>query len=137
MKFKIGDRIRVLSSDRSGYNYAEITGTTKYFDASSGTTEDFYLVTWDSGKPAFHEYKASEVDSEWDLAPTLPSGQCPIVQSYNSRFPKEINLAPIDLQIENITALDCDHKWKEYHGYNDFYEFCEKCDKKRIDGNNA
>lgn len=26
---------------------------------------------------------------------------------------------------------DCDHSWREYNGFNEVYEYCTKCDKKK------
>lgn len=25
----------------------------------------------------------------------------------------------------------CQHNWQKYHGFNEIYEFCTKCDEKR------
>jgi len=122
MKFKAGDRIKTISSDRSGHNYAKIVQTEII------NSEDHYLVAWDNIRGQ-HYYVAKDVDGDWELADMLPIGQCPVVTTHKLKYEPSVDQGywnygePAD--------KTCNHKWKEYNGYNDFYEYCEKCDEKR------
>lgn len=136
VKFKAGDRIRVVSSDSVAYNYANIAVLTM----TGGEKE--YGVVWDSFHPAVHYYKAADVDNVWEL-----DSKCPVVASMNKSYPglttqppsgvngntvvlpTPIDYIPIDLTITENGV--CSHVWAEYNGFNESFKFCQKCDEKR------
>lgn len=59
-----------------------------------------------------------EYDFCWEMSQGLWS---PIVED-----------EPIGFKFQESTP-GCSHKWVKYHGLIDQYEFCELCDKKKID----
>lgn len=117
MKFKTGDKIRVLSSDRSGYNYGTIHNT------SIINGEDNYLLLWDHHGTKAHYYVASEVDNEWELD---PKQQCLVVQSVTVKLPHGIDFIPINLEIKDI-KLACDHDWRDRFDGRKHYKWCATC----------
>lgn len=121
-KFKIGDRIRVTSSDRAGYAYATVTGAeTDYGPKSVYHT---YKVTWDWNPFAEHSYKSEDVEDIWEVV----TG-CPIAMS-TTTLPR--GAEPIDIEFKDIEDDGtCRHKWVDYQGFNTSYQFCDLCDEKK------
>jgi hypothetical protein len=119
-KFSAGDKIKTMGS--TTYHYATIERT-----ASLDNGDTIYYVEWFHHPGNTFDYKASDVDSTWELE--LPAGNCPVVKYYEST--KESD--DIFAKYTDFDAVDkgCDHKWVNYHGFNTSYQFCEKCDEKR------
>jgi len=118
-KFKAGDKIRVVGSDRNAYVYAEIVEVVRDFGATS--VYYTYRVQWyhHDDSPVY-EYQSEEVDDLWEL-----SDKCPVVLDYERpSLPGGIDSVISD---EGV----CYHNWVSYQGLIESYDFCEKCDKKR------
>ena len=122
-KFKVGDRIKTPASDRVGYCYASVTSVDT--EVTPYHTESVYTVVWEHHNYSSHQYKASEVDSLWKLADIC------LAVDMTIKLPRSINFIPITLDIEGIKVCECDHKWVNYRGLIENYQFCSKCDEKR------
>jgi len=48
---------------------------------------------------------------------------------YGSFLPTGIDMDKLEEEIKLLS--ECSHEWTEYIGFNNSYEFCKKCDKKR------
>ena len=111
MKFKDGDRVRAVSSDRSGYNYAKIV--------SINSVCEVYGVVWESLNTKVSYYDAKDVEDIWEFVQgeSLPRG--------------------IDFTLNHgiVATADgaCDHVWAEYNGFSESFKFCQKCDEKKYD----
>lgn len=125
MKFKKGDRIRVVGSDRMGYNYAtivEVVNSNGYWG---------YSIEWDHFKRGACFYKASIVDNTWELDPL--STKCPVVTEaskpqFSFELPRGFMAKALDGWSQDVS---CDHSWVDYRGLTEVYEFCKNCDERR------
>jgi hypothetical protein len=126
-KFEVGDKIldtttfRVGSIKRRGYN--------------SVYQEGDYTITWDDGKEetVFQDYaervfKVNTFVKEFNVAGRRINGFENDIfgDMYQMELPMGNNIEPVKQKPQ-----ECDHSWVNYVGFNNAFEFCYKCDKKR------
>jgi hypothetical protein len=121
-KFKVGDKIKAPSSDRMGWHFATIQ---KIEALAKNNFDVVYWVEWYHYPDKTFDYRAADVEDLWELA-----DPCPVV-NMTITLPRSIDFVPIELTIEDIKVAGCDHKWIDYHGFLENYQFCAKCDEKR------
>lgn len=137
MKFKVGDRIKVSSSDRVGYAYANI-------ERIDEGTEPTYWVRWEHHNHRLYDYKVVDVDGDWEHA-------CPVVLQASGVTTITLPLPPqgathyniyrhqqgkgyVKIQTDHVDrnlSEICNHKWEDYYGFSECYQFCQHCDEKR------
>jgi len=129
-KFEVGDRIldtitrRVGSIKRRGYN--------------SVYQEGDYTITWDDGKEetVFQDYAERVFKNKTNTygvkefnvtGRRINSFENDIFgDMYQMELPMGNNSEPVKQKTQ-----ECDHSWVNYVGFNNAFEFCSKCDRKR------
>lgn len=104
MKFKKGDRFQVKKNGFTGY----------IVDASP----DSYVVKWDHFFSSC-DYECRNCDDLWDPLDDVSGG---VLDHYLS----------VSVQKHVDSHPQCGHAWKTYSGFTEEYEYCEKCDAKRM-----
>lgn len=117
MKFKVGDRFMVKPSESD----LNATGTITGIGFNSIYQSDEYKYVWDQ------EFGGT-------------AGSCDIeVGDSMWEFTSHVFTAPSDghyhVSIGNIYTKpkgECSHEYKMYNGFSESYEFCIKCDKRKV-----
>ena len=105
----LGDRFSV-ETNNGDRNYGTVTAIAHY------SHDTVYHVHWDHFLGIAY-YNHSDVQDDWTKESVI---------SINLQAPVSLDYIPLTLDIKK-----CDHKWQQYHGFTESYEFCKHCDAKR------
>jgi hypothetical protein len=129
MKFKAGDRFIVKASESDLGATGKITG----IGFNSIRQSDEYRYVWDQQFGGSTGSCDTEVgDSMWDI----------IAADIHTHTYTHVYTIPEDnytISVGNIVwnnptsnSTNCSHEYKMYNGFTESYEFCIKCDKRKI-----
>jgi len=133
MKFKSGDRIRVIENG--------FTARIKAISFNSIYQQEEYYVTWDNDPKQDVGYPVDECDPIWEL-------ECPVVAAYQTGsgvitlptamppglayWLKVGGKGEMTIMHEpDKVKTGCDHQWAEYTGLMESYKYCKHCDEKK------
>ncbi len=126
-KFQVGDKIHDTTALR--------TGSIKHRGYNSIYQEGDYTISWDDGKEetVFQDYaekmfKINTCVKEFNAAGRKINGfeNDILGDMYQMELPIGNNPEPVKQKTQ-----ECIHFWVNYIGFNNAFEFCSKCDRKR------
>lgn len=122
MKFKVGDTFIVKASESDLGATGKIIGIG--FNSIYQNSE--YRYVWDQQFGGSEGSCDTEVgDSMWDI-------HTPYVYRTPEGAIYTMEPGKIVWSTHEPTTINCSHEYKMYNGFTESYEFCVKCDKRKV-----